>query len=129
MYNGEGYIENIICAIENQDFKDIEIIIIDDKSKDNSVQKVKELMKKDQRINLYQNKETETKGTLYSRTFGVTNSKGKYILFSDVDDLYTQEDAFSTIYYYIEKDNLDFLGFVTLFVTSIILKMPTLYFF
>ena len=41
MYNGEGYIENIICAIENQDFKDIEIII-DDKSKDNSVQKVKE---------------------------------------------------------------------------------------
>ena len=46
MYNGEGYIENIICAIENQDFKDIEIIIIDDKSKDNSVQKVKELMKK-----------------------------------------------------------------------------------
>ena len=127
MYNGEGYIENIICAIENQDFKDIEIIIIDDKSKDNSVQKVKELMKKDQRINLYQNK--ETKGTLYSRTFGVTNSKGKYILFSDVDDLFTQEDAFSTIYYYIEKDNLDFLGFVTLFVTSIILKMPTLYFF
>ena len=43
MYNGEGYIENIICAIENQDFKDIEIII-DDKSKDNSVQKVKELI-------------------------------------------------------------------------------------
>ena len=61
MYNAEGYIENGIFAIENQDFKDIEIIIIDDCSKDNSVQVVNQLMKKDPRINLYQNK--ETKGT------------------------------------------------------------------
>ena len=52
MYNAEGYIENGIYAIENQDLKDIEIIIIDDKSKDNSVEIVKQLMKKDPRINL-----------------------------------------------------------------------------
>ena len=43
MLNAEGYIENGICSIENQDFKDIEIIIIDDKSKDNSVEIVKQL--------------------------------------------------------------------------------------
>ena len=43
MYNAEGYIENGIFAIENQDFKDIEIIIIDDCSKDNSVQVVNQL--------------------------------------------------------------------------------------
>ena len=128
MYNAEGYIENGIIAIENQDFKDIEIIIIDDCSKDNSVEVVKQLMKKDPRINLYQNK--ETKGTLYSKSLGVKYSKGKYVLVSDQDDLYTQEDAFSTMYYYLEKYNLDILGFATLFApTSNLRYKPTLYIF
>ena len=128
MYNAEGYIENGIYAIENQDLKDIEIIIIDDKSKDNSVEIVKQLMKKDPRINLYQNK--ETKGTLYSKSLGVTYSKGKYILVSDQDDLYTQEDAFSTMYYQLEKDNLDILGFASIFVQTINLRnRPALYIF
>jgi len=128
MYNAEGYIENGIFAIENQDFKDIEIIIIDDCSKDNSVQVVNQLMKKEPRINLYQNK--ETKGTLYSKSLGVKYSKGKYVLVSDQDDLYTQEDAFSTMYYHLEKDNLDILGFAALFSgTSNIKKRPCLYLF
>ena len=116
LYNAEGYIENGICAIENQDFKDIEIIIIDDKSKDNSVEVVKQLMQRDPRINLYQNK--ETKGTLYSKSIGVTYSKGKYVLVSDQDDLYTQEVAFSTMYYQLEKDNLDILGFGSIFTKN-----------
>ena len=128
MYNAEGYIENGIYAIENQDLKDIEIIIIDDKSKDNSVEIVKQLMKKDPRINLYQNK--ETKGTLYSKSIGVRYSKGKYVLVSDQDDLYTQEDAFSTMYYYLEKYNLDILGFASIFVPTINLRQrPSLYIF
>jgi len=117
LYNAEGYIENGICAIQNQDFKDIEILIIDDKSKDNSIQLVKQLMKKDSRIRLYQNK--ETKGTLYSKSIGVIYSKGKYVLVSDQDDLYTQEDAFTTMYYHLEKDNLDILGFAAIFANTI----------
>ena len=128
MYNAEGYIGNGIIAIENQDFKDIEIIIIDDCSKDNSVKAVNQLKEKDPRINLYQNK--ETKGTLYSKSLGVKYSKGKYVLVSDQDDLYTQEDAFSTMYYHLEKDNLDILGFAALFSgTSNIKKRPCLYLF
>ena len=120
MYNAEGYIENAIYAIENQDYKDIEIIIIDDKSKDNCIELVKQLMKKDPRINLYKNK--ETKGTLYSKSIGVIYSKGKYVLVSDQDDLYTQEDAFSTMHYLLEKYKLDILGFATIFVKTINLR-------
>ena len=120
MYNAEGYIENGIYAIEKQDFKDIEIIIIDDKSKDNSIGIVKQLMKKDLRINLYKNK--YTKGTLYSKSIGVTYSKGKYVLVSDQDDLYSQEDAFTTMYYEMEKNNLDILGFSTISVKNIIFR-------
>ena len=120
MYNAEGYIENGIYAIEKQDFKDIEIIIIDDKSKDNSIRIVKQFMKKDLRINLYKNK--YTKGTLYSKSIGVTYSKGKYVLVSDQDDLYSQEDAFTTMYYEMEKNNLDILGFSTISVPNIIFR-------
>ena len=128
IYNAEGYIENAICAIENQDLKDIEIIIIDDNSLDNSVQLVKNLMEKDPRIFLYQNK--ETKGTLYSKSKGVSLSKGKYVLVSDQDDLYTQEDAFSSMFYEIEKNNLDILGFATIFVPTIdLFNKPALYIF
>ena len=128
MYNAEGYIENAICAIENQDFKDIEVIIIDDNSKDNSVKVVKQLIKRDPRISLYQNE--ETKGTLYSKSKGVSLSRAKYILVSDQDDLYTQEDAFSSMYYALEKNNLDILGFASLFsLTTNLRNRPSLYIF
>ena len=128
IFNAEGYIENAICAIENQNFKDIEIIIIDDNSKDNSVSIVEQLIKKDPRISLYQNK--ETKGTLYSKAKGVSYSKAKYVLVSDQDDLYTQADAFSTMYYEIEKNNLDILGFASVFLPTINVNYrPSLYIF
>ena len=120
MFNAEGYIKNAITSIENQDFTDIEIIIIDDYSQDNSVDLVKDLMKRDQRIYLYQNE--ETKGTLYSKTKGVLYSKGKYVLVSDQDDLYVQTDAFSTMYYALEKDNLDILNFGALYADTINLR-------
>ena len=40
IYNGEGYIKNRLYSIENQDLKDIEIIILDDFLKDNSTQSI-----------------------------------------------------------------------------------------
>ena len=113
VFNAEPYIKNALASIQNQDFKDIEIIIIDDCSKDNTVGVIKELMKKDPRISFYQNE--ENKGTLYTKTKGVLYSKGKYVMILDQDDVYTQKDCFSTLYYEIERNNLDFLGFASLF--------------
>ena len=45
VYNGEGYIKNAIISIENQNFKDIEIVFIVDFWTDNSTELIKELMK------------------------------------------------------------------------------------
>ena len=112
VYNGEGYLKTSILSIQNQDFKDIEIIIVDDGSKDNSVNLIKELMIKDPRIKLYRNK--ENKGMLYTKTRGVLHSKGKYVMILDVDDIYAQRDAFSTLYIEAEKNNLDILGYSSL---------------
>ena len=113
VYNGEGYIKNAIISIENQNFKDIEIVFIDDFSSDNSIELIKELMKKDPRIVLYQNE--ENKGVLYTKTKGVLLSKGKYILLLDQDDFYLQKDAFSTLFEIMKEDNLDMLGFAVIF--------------
>ena len=109
LYNAEHFIHNAILSIQNQNFDDIEIIIIDDYSNDNSVNKVEELMKNDPRILLYKNK--ENLGILYSKTKGIMLSKGKYVMILDQDDLFPQKDVFSTLYYEIEKENLDILRF------------------
>lgn len=116
VYNGEGYLKEALLSIQNQDFKDIEVIMVDDCSKDNSVNLIKELMVKDPRIKLYQNE--ENKGALYTKARGVLNSKGKYVMTLDEDDLYVQRDAFSTLYSEAEENNLDILGFVS-FTTNI----------
>ena len=83
--------------------------MVDDCSKDNSVNLIKDLMKKDPRILLYQN--IENKGTLYTKTRGILYSRGKYIMILDQDDMFTQKYALSTLYKTIEKKNLDILGF------------------
>ena len=112
VYNGEAYIRKALLSIQNQDFKDIEIIMIDDCSIDNSVNLIKELMIKEPRIVLLQNK--ENRGALFTKTKGVLSAKGKYILILDEDDLYIQRDAFSTLYQEAEKNNLDMLNFISL---------------
>ena len=109
MYNGEPYLKSALRSIQNQDFKSIEIIMIDDNSKDNSVKLIKELMKEDSRIVFLKN--LENKGALYTKTKGALNARGKYILTLDVDDLYTSKNAFSILYSIAEKDKLDLLGF------------------
>ena len=109
VYNGEPYLRTALLSVQNQDFKDIEIIMIDDYSKDNSVNLIKELMKTDHRIVLFQN--DKNRGMLYTKTKGILLAKGKYILLLDEDDVYGQRDMFSTLYNEAERNNLDILNF------------------
>ena len=116
VFNGEGYINPVICSIQNQNFLDLEIIIVDDFSKDNSVLMIKELMKEDPRIILLEN--TENRGTLYSKSKGVSYAKGKYVITLDHDNLYSNKYTFSILYEEAENNNLDLLGFSSI-VTSL----------
>ena len=110
--NGEAFIKTAILSIQNQNFKDVEIIIVDDCSSDNSVLLIKELMKKDPRIILYQNE--INKGALYSKIHGILKAKGKYVMILEQDDLYAQNNAFSTLYEEAEKNNIYILGFASI---------------
>ena len=89
VYNSEKYIKETINSILNQDFKDFELIIINDASTDNSSEIIKELAKKDKRIRIFTNK--INKGRAGSVNVGFKYAKGEYITFSDSDDLFYPE--------------------------------------
>lgn len=116
VYNGEKYLKSALTSIQNQDLKNIEIVMVDDYSEDNSVKLINEFKKADPRIKLYEN--SENKGILYTKLKGVYLSKGKYIIMLDEDDIFGQRDAFSTLYELAEKEDLDILGFSSMFTES-----------
>ena len=112
VFNGETYIKPVIRSIQNQDFLDLEIIIVDDFSQDKSIEIIKDLMKEDARIILLTN--NENKGTLFTKTKGVMNAKGKYVITLDQDDFYSSKFTFSLLYDVAEKNKLELLGFSSL---------------
>ena len=85
VYNREKYLPRFIRSIQNQNFKEIELIFVDDCSNDNSIKIIKEYQKKDERILLV--KHTKNKGTFISRNIGVLYSKCQYIILPDPDDI------------------------------------------
>ena len=109
VYNCKKNIKYSIYSIQNQNFNDYEIILIDDFSKDHSKSIIKKLRKKDSRIKIIFN--NKNMGTLYSRNIGVLASKGKYILALDHDDMFFDFDVFSKMYKIAEKKSYDIIGF------------------
>lgn len=84
VYNAEKFIKDCINSITNQTYKNIEIIIINDGSTDNSEEICKEFQKKDNRIIYYYQKNN---GVTKAREKGVSLSTGNWISFVDADDI------------------------------------------
>jgi len=108
-YNCEKTIITSIHSIQYQNFSNIEIIIVDDFSMDNSKEIIKTLQINDKRIKLIENK--RNMGTLYSRSIGALLSRGDYILCLDNDDLFFNEDIFDFLIKQSKKENLDLVSF------------------
>lgn len=83
IYNTEKYLERCICSIINQTYKNLEIILINDGSTDNSLEICNKFKCIDRRI-IVINKENGGQGE--SRNLGLDIAKGKYIGFVDSDD-------------------------------------------
>ena len=84
VYNTEVYLKECLDSIINQTFKDIEIIIINDCSPDNSESIILEYQQKDPRIKYI--KHEKNLGLGGARNTGITNAAGKWIAFVDSDD-------------------------------------------
>lgn len=82
-YNSDKYIANTLHSVLCQDFKYIEIVVVDDGSTDNTRQVVEQLQQKDSRIRYFYQ---ENKGVSMARNLGIDNAEGTFITFLDSDD-------------------------------------------
>ena len=85
VYNSEEYIENAVNSILSQDFKDYELILVDDGSQDNSGNICDQFSLKFPQIKVVHK---ENGGICSARNAGIKVAKGKYIGFCDNDDEY-----------------------------------------
>lgn len=95
VYNTEKYLDECLKSIENQTLKEIEIICVNDGSKDNSLVILKDHAKKDKRIRIFNQKNS---GVSVARNNGIKIARGKYIMFIDSDDIvppYAYEKAYN----------------------------------
>ena len=109
IHNQANDIHKVLRSVENQSIKNIEIIIIDDCSLDNSFEIIKEFQKMDERIILISHNKNE--GAIKSRTDGIRNAKGKYITIIDGDDALIHKDILKNCLYITQKINIDVVEF------------------
>jgi len=101
VYNGEKYIKKCLDSVINQTKKEIEIIVINDGSTDNTEECIK--LFNDDRIKYFKN---TNHGIGYSRNYGISKSRGKYIMFLDSDD-YMSENECELLYKKCIEEDLD----------------------
>ena len=108
-YNFDQNIHRALRSIQNQSLKNIEIIIIDDCSTDNSVEVIKEYQKEDPRIILIEHDTNES--PMKSRSEGIRKAKGKYLTIMDGDDALLHKDILKNSLYIAQKGNIDVVEF------------------
>lgn len=107
VYNAETYLSKTLDCILKQQLREIEVILVDDGSKDKSGMICDEYAKKDSRIKVFHQ---NNKGMCSARNFAMSKAQGEYIAFADNDDLFT-EDFLSANYEYAKKNNADIVKF------------------
>jgi len=102
VYNAEKYIKKCLESIINQTMKDLEIIVVDDGSTDNSAEIIDETIKSnDSTIIKYYKKENG--GLSDARNYGAKYAEGKYISFIDSDD-FIDEDLYENLERYMDEE-------------------------
>lgn len=108
VYNVEKYINISINSILSQTYKNFELLLIDDGSKDNCPKICDEFAQNDNRIRVIHK---ENGGLSDARNCGIKNATGDYIMFFDSDDYLSSEMALEYIVDKIEKEKRDVVMF------------------
>jgi len=108
VYNIESYIADCISSVLSQDYKSLEIILVDDGSSDNSGTICDEYALKDPRVKVIHKTNS---GLSEARNAGIAASTGEYTLFLDGDDLWADPYAVSNLVSRINQTQADVLNF------------------
>lgn len=103
VYNKEEYLDKCLQSIINQTYQDLEIIIVNDGSKDKSREICERYEEQDKRIRLIN---TENRGAGSARNTGIEESRGNYLSLVDADD-YICHDYYERLYNMIQKYDAD----------------------
>ena len=120
-YNSQQYIKRAILSVINQSFQDFEIVVVNDNSNDKTKEILIKLQKQDSRIKIINH--SKNLGTYRSRVEGVLNSKSKYILFLDPDDMIFNPFLFEKVYKCYYNYNLDIIEYTVFYLKENINKV------
>ena len=123
IYNAEKYLEECLESLLNQSLADIEIICIDDKSTDRSMDILEAYQKKDNRLKVICN--DRNSGASMARNKGLSIAQGKYIQFVDADD-YLELTALEELYLAAEGQTADMCYLGMKFIVNKDVNMLTL---
>ena len=104
VYNVEKYIEKCLESLVNQTLEDIEIIVVNDGSKDNSKEIVEKYLEKYPKKMVYLEKENG--GLSDARNFAIPYAKGEYVAFLDSDD-YVELNMYEDMYKIAKNEDSD----------------------
>lgn len=107
VYNMGEKLEKCVKSLIAQTYSDIEILLIDDGSKDNSFLVCQQLAQKDNRIKVFQ---TKNQGAGPARNYGIAQAEGRYIYFPDADD-YLEPDAIEILEKVMSSNDCDLVVF------------------
>ena len=107
VYNAEKYIERCLISVLDQTFKDFEVLVVDDRGTDNSIQKVEEVANNHvngKKLRIIHH--DRNKGVAEARNTIINEASGKYLFFIDSDDC-VSKDAISILYDKAENTNAE----------------------
>lgn len=104
VFNSQKYLMKCISSILNQSLNDFELILVDDKSYDNSLNICRAFQENDHRISIIELK--ENKGVDNARFVGLKNSRGKFLMFVDSDD-WIGKNSLELLYNKMESEQSD----------------------
>lgn len=122
-YNVEDYVVNCVEKLLKQTYENIEILLIEDGSQDNTLKKCQLLEEKYEKVHLFTHNKVNQNGDMInrqeasrnlgqeaSRNLGLEASKGDWICFVDADD-WIEDDTLELIYNTVKNRNVDFVLF------------------
>ncbi|HIB1859843.1 glycosyltransferase family 2 protein [Enterococcus faecium] len=104
-FNSEKYVLDAIISVQNQTYKNWEMIIVDDCSNDNTINIISEVIANDNRIKLYRQERNLGAGAARTRALGLIN--GRFIAYLDADDIW-YPDKLSKQISFMLKNNIGF---------------------